>query len=173
MSKIKWNPRTITGCGLLIAISVVLARLIAYAPTQSTRYSLETLPIFLSGLLYGPAAGALVGFASDAVGCFFSPYGYNPLFALPPLLLGLYAGLWRSRVDASPDWLRFTLALLPPMALGYVALQSASLAFVYHRESFLPFFYTNLAARGVQYSLIFAADLLLSKLLYPVIRRRP
>lgn len=171
MQKIKWNPRVIAGCGLLIAISVVLARLLSFAPTETTRYSLETLPIFLSGLLFGPAAGALVGFASDAVGCFFSLYGYNPLLGLPPLLLGLYAGLWRQRIAREPDWPGFILALLPPMALGYVLLQSASLAYLYHKESFLPFFYTNLAARSVQYGLIFLADLLLSKLLYPIIRR--
>ena len=45
MSKPKLTLRTLAGCGLLMALSVVLARLLSFAPTQTTRYSLETLPI--------------------------------------------------------------------------------------------------------------------------------
>lgn len=171
MSKPKLTLRTLAGCGLLMALSVVLARLLSFAPTQTTRYSLETLPIFLSGLLYGPLAGALVGFGSDALGCFLSPYGYNPLLSLPPLLLGLWAGLRSRAVAQKPTVWQLALALLPPFALGYIGLQSASLAWLYHKEAFAPFFSANLAARGIQYGLIFAADLILTRLLLPALRR--
>lgn len=162
--------RALVGCALLTALAVVLARFLSFAPNETTRYSLETLPILLSGLLFGPAAGAMVGFASDFLGCLFSPYGYNPLLCLPPLLLGLWAGLWRGRLRR--DWLRTAVALLPPMAFGYVLIQSAALAFAYHADAFAPFFAANLAARGVQYALIAAVDLVLASLLYPVAARQ-
>lgn len=71
-------------CALLVALSVVLARLIIPMPNAATRFSIEAVPIFLAGMLFGPMAGGLVGFSADFIGCLFSGYGYNPLFCLPP-----------------------------------------------------------------------------------------
>lgn len=168
-SRTKLTVKTLVGSALLTALAVVLARLLSFAPTETTRYSLETLPILLAGLLFGPVAGALVGFASDFLGCLLSPWGYNPLLCLPPILLGLWAGFWRGR--PKNDWLRIAVALLPPIMLGYILEQSAALAFVYHPNTFLPSFVTNLAARGIQYGIIAAIDLLLAGLLYPLLKQ--
>lgn len=170
MSK-KLLLRAITSCGVLIALSVVLARLLAVAPTASSRYSLETLPIFLAGLLFGPAAGALVGFSSDFLGCLLSPYGYNPLLSIPPIFLGLFAGLCAKRIAQKPDWLRFLLALAVPIVAGYMLLQSVFMALLFSPDSFTPFFLSKLLERSLWYSLILALDLVLSKTLYPVLRR--
>ena len=82
-------------CALLTALSVVLARLLTVIPSEVSRFSLEAVPIILSGLLFGAVPGALVGFAADLIGCLFSPFGYNPIFCLPPILYGLWAGLLR------------------------------------------------------------------------------
>lgn len=182
------SVRTLVGCALLTALAVVLARLLSFAPTESTRYSLETLPILLAGLLFGPLAGALVGFASDFLGCLLSPWGYNPLLCLPPMLLGLWAGFWRITICHSErseaesknleekrelsDWLRIALALLPPIACGYILEQSAALALVYHPNTFMPSFAANLGARSIQYGVIAAIDLLLARLLYPLLKRQ-
>lgn len=78
------TTKTLAYCAMLAAIQVVLARLIVPMPAVDTRLSIEAVPVFLAGTLFGPLAGALVGFASDLVGCLFSGYGYNPIFALPP-----------------------------------------------------------------------------------------
>ena len=164
-----FGVRTLVGCALLTALAVVMARLISFAPTETVRYSLETLPILLSGLLVGPMAGALVGFASDFLGCLLSPWGYNPLLCLPPILLGLWAGFWRTKPDRS--WLRIALALLPPILVGYILEQSAALAFVYHPNTFLPSFLTNLTTRGIQYGIIAAIDLALACLLWPLLQK--
>ena len=85
-------------CALLTALSVVLARLLTVIPSEVSRFSLEAVPIILSGLLFGAVPGALVGFAADLIGCLFSPFGYNPIFCLPPILYGLWAGLLRRYV---------------------------------------------------------------------------
>ena len=87
--------RTLAVCALLAAVSVVLARLVIPMPNETTRFSLEAIPIFIAGMLFGPLPGALVGFVADFVGCLFSGYGYNPLFCVPPILYGLSAGLFR------------------------------------------------------------------------------
>ena len=76
----------LTVCALLTALSVVLARLLTIIPSEVSRFSLEAVPILLAGLLFGPLPGAAVGFAADFIGCLFSPFGYNPIFCLPPIL---------------------------------------------------------------------------------------
>ena len=85
----KITVRTMTYCALLAALSVVLARLIGLMPDAASRFSIEAVPIFLSGMFFGPLAGGMVGFVADFVGCMFSPYGYNPVFCIPPILYGL------------------------------------------------------------------------------------
>lgn len=91
----KWPVRAMVTCALLTAVSVVLARFLIPTPNEVTRFSLEAVPIFLAGMLFGPLPGALTGFAADFIGCLFSPYGYNPIFCVPPILYGLCAGLFR------------------------------------------------------------------------------
>ena len=54
----------LTVCALLTALSVVLARVLTLIPAETTRISLEAVPIVLSGLLFGPIPGAVVGFAA-------------------------------------------------------------------------------------------------------------
>lgn len=53
------NVRTLVSCALLAAVSVVLARFIIPMPNETTRFSLEAVPIFLAGMLFGPLPGAL------------------------------------------------------------------------------------------------------------------
>ncbi len=66
---------------------------------MGVRISFGDVPIILSGLLFGPLAGALAGVASDTIGAIFlSPFGYFPGFtlsaaltgAIPPLVLSLF-----------------------------------------------------------------------------------
>ena len=88
-----FSTYSLTVCALLTALSVVLARVLTLIPAETTRISLEAVPIVLAGLLCGPLPGALVGFAADLIGCLISPFGYNPIFCVPPILYGLLAGL--------------------------------------------------------------------------------
>ena len=62
------TTKTLAYCALLAALSVVLARFIIPMPNVSARFSIEAVPIFLSGMLFGPMAGGLVGFCADLVG---------------------------------------------------------------------------------------------------------
>ena len=108
----KWPVRAMVTCALLTAVSVVLARFLIPTPNEVTRFSLEAVPIFLAGMLFGPLPGALTGFAADFIGCLFSPYGYNPIFCVPPILYGLCAGLFRPWLTRRCSPLRLALAFL-------------------------------------------------------------
>lgn len=158
--------RTMAVCALLAAVSVVLARLVIPMPNETTRFSLEAVPIFIAGMLFGPLPGALVGFVADFVGSLFSGYGYNPLFCVPPMLYGLCAGLFRPMLCRKLSLPRLALAFFPAVALGSVLYQSWSLAFVYGGDAFRAFFLTKLATRGVQFAVTWVLDVACVWLLY-------
>ena len=160
-----FSTYSLTVCALLTAMSVVLARVLTLIPVETTRISLEALPIVLAGLLCGPIPGALVGFAADLIGCLFSPFGYNPIFCLPPILYGLLAGLVRRYVLEKSTLPRTALAFFPAALLGSVLWQSMALALVYGGDAKQAFFLIKLVQRSIQFALTGAADTLIVWLL--------
>ena len=161
----KWPVKAMVTCALLTAISVVLARFLIPTPNEVTRFSLEAVPIFLAGMLFGPLPGALTGFAADFIGCLFSPFGYNPIFCLPPILYGVWAGIMRRYVWRKPTLWRVAVAVFPAAIAGSVLWQSMALALVYGGEAKMPFFLTRLAARSVQFAVTACIDTVLVWLL--------
>ena len=160
-----FSTYSLTVCALLTAMSVVLARVLTLIPAETTRISLEALPIVLAGLLCGPIPGALVGFAADLIGCLFSPFGYNPIFCLPPILYGLLAGLVRRYVLEKSTLPRTALAFFPAALLGSVLWQSMALALVYGGDAKQAFFLTKLVSRSIQFALTGGVDTLIVWLL--------
>ena len=158
--------RTLVVCALLAALAVVLSRFIIPMPNESTRFSLEAVPYFLAGMLFGPIPGALVGFAADLVGCMFSGYGYNPLFCVPPILYGVCAGLVRPLLMRKVTVPHIALGFLPAVVFGSILYQSWALAFVYGGQAFETYFAAKLVSRGIQFAVTFVLDVLIVWLLY-------
>ena len=162
------TTRTMAYCALLAALSVVLARLMALMPNPSTRFSIEAIPIFLAGMFFGPLAGGLVGFTADFVGCLFSPFGYNPLFCIPPILYGVFAGLFRRFLanERKPYMaiIRLVISFLPPVVLGSILYQSFALNLVYYDGApaqFLIF----LSTRSIQFAITMVINVVVIHLL--------
>ena len=156
------TTRAIAYCAMLTALSVVLARLIGLMPDQSTRFSIEAVPITLAGLFFGPVPGGLVGFAADFIGCLFSPFGYNPIFCIPPILYGVFAGLMRPVLRRQFSILWLTVAFLMPVVLGSLLYQSATLAYMYYKGGpFWAGFVYYLSTRAVQFAITLVADVAL------------
>ena len=145
----KMTNRMLVTLALLSAIQVVLARFIIPMPTATTRFSIEAVPIIVAGFLFGPVPGAIVGLVGDAVGCLFSGYGYNPLFSVPPVLIGVCAGLLRFLLYKKISYPRILAAFLPAVILGSVLWQSYWLSFFYGTRTFLGF----LGARSIQFAI--------------------
>ena len=137
----KWPVGAMVTCALLTAVSVVLARFLIPAPNEVT------------------------GFAADFIGCLFSPYGYNPIFCVPPILYGLCAGFFRPWLTRRCSPLRLALAFLPPVVLGSVLYQSFALAMIYGGGAKAAYFLTRLAARSVQFAITGILDVLVVWLL--------
>ena len=160
------TTKTLAFCALLTALSVVLARLFGLMPEESSRYSIEAVPIFLSGMLFGPVAGAMVGFSADFIGCLFSPFGYNPIFCIPPILYGVFGGVFRHFLGKNLSIFRLFVSFLPPVVLGSVLYQSVTLAYVYYYATFWEGLMLKLSTRSVQFAIVLVADVLLLWLLF-------
>ena len=155
------TTKTLAYCALLAALSVVLARLVVPMPNASTRFSIEAVPIFIAGMLFGPVSGALVGFTADFVGCMFSGYGFNPLLAIPPILYGLGAGLMRWYLCSKPNLLRVSLSWLPPVVIGSVLYQSVTLAWFYPKGEYLASIVYYLSTRSIQFAITIVLDIVI------------
>lgn len=156
------TTKTLAYCALLAALSVVLARLIVPMPNEFTRFSIEAVPIFLSGMFFGPLAGGMVGFAADFVGCLFSPYGYNPIYCIPPILYGVSAGLFRHSLRNGFSILRLAIAFLPPILLGSIGIQSCVLAYMqYGTANFAEGLVFFLSTRSVQFTVTYVLDVMI------------
>lgn len=165
MSKKQKNvTKQLTICALLTAMSIILARLIIPMPNESTRFSIEAVPIFLAGMLFGPLPGALVGFAEDFIGCLFSPYGYNPIFCIPPILYGLCGGFFRPMLKKTEIW-RIALAFLPAIVIGSIFIQSGALAIAFGGEAKEAYFYVKLTERSIQFAVTYVLDVAIVYLL--------
>ena len=160
------TTKTLAYCALLAALSVVLARLIIPMPDESTRFSIEAVPIYMAGMLFGPLAGGLVGFAADFVGCMFSGYGFNPLFSLPPILYGVCGGLFRWFLAKKVSIPRLILGFLPAVIFGSILYQSAALAYVYSSTTFMEYFVLKLTTRSIQFAITMVIDAVVIYLLF-------
>ena len=155
------TTKTLTCCALLAALGVVLARLIVPMPNEFTRFSIEAVPTVLAGILFGPVAGALVGFVADLVGCLFTPYGYNPIFCVPPILYGLCGGLFRMFLAKKESFPRLLLTLAPAIVFGSVLYQSWALDYMYGKG-----FWVLLGTRAIQFAITMVVDAVILHLLF-------
>ena len=163
----KISTKSLAYCAMLTALSVVFARLIGLMPSESVRFSIEAVPIFLAGMLFGPLLGGCVGFAADFVGCLFSPYGYNPIFCIPPILYGVFAGLMRPLLRKQVSVWRLAIAFLLPVVLGSLLYQSAALAYLYYKDvPFFQGFVYYLSTRAVQFSITLVVDVLVTYFIF-------
>ena len=144
----RYTTKMLVSMALLSALEVVLARFIVPMPNPTMRFSIEAVPIIIGGYLFGPVPGMIIGFVGDFVGTLFSGYGYNPLFAVPPVLIGLCAGLMRALVIKRASFPRIVISFLPAVVVGSVFWQSYWLSAIYGTRSFSAF----LAMRSVQFA---------------------
>lgn len=91
----KWKTRTIVFMGLLAAMSIILTRLFGFMIGPTIRVSFGDVPIILSGILFGPIAGAITGITADLVGMMLRAHGgFFIGFTISAALTGFIPGLF-------------------------------------------------------------------------------
>jgi len=114
----------------------------------------------MAGMLFGPLAGGLVGFTADFTGCLFSAFGYNPIFSVPPILYGVFGGLFRYYLSKNTSIPRLLVSMLPPVVLGSVLYQSVALAYVYYYDTFWEGLVLKLSTRSVQFAVTIVLEVI-------------
>ena len=118
---------------LLVAISIVCGKYLAISGGEFLRFSFENLPIMMAGMLFGPAAGVLVGVVADLVGCVLVGYTVNPLVTMGAAAIGLLSGfMWMLLKHSSlPYVLRIILTVMVAHLVGSVFVKTIGLAAFY------------------------------------------
>lgn len=142
-----WNrekTRRLVICALLTALGVVLGGLLSIPAMPLGAYSLKigfgTLPVILSGVLFGPAYGAMVGGLTDFLQANIFPKGaYVPFFTVIGVLFGLIPGLFFMK-KREPKFLRILLAVAAGQTIASVILNTLLLIWLYSMpwETFIP-----------------------------------
>ncbi len=156
----KFNTKVYVCIAALSAIGVILGKLLAINITDFMRFSLENLTIILTGIIFGPLAGGVIGAVQDLLGCLVVGYTINPIITIGSALVGIISGAcWRGvRRTALPVRLTITVGL--SHLVGSVVIKSLGLSIFYS----LPFDVT-VAWRTLNYLIVGAVEVLILFLL--------
>ncbi|MBQ7064525.1 MAG: folate family ECF transporter S component [Firmicutes bacterium] len=100
---------SITGAGLVLALSIVLSYFLTFYVTPELRLGLAYLATAMLGLLYGPVTGGIVAGLGDIIKYFIKPSGaFFPGYTLTAFLGGFIYGLFFYRGKVT--WTRCILS---------------------------------------------------------------
>lgn len=150
------NPKVLTASALLVAISIVCGKLLAFNVGFILRFSFENMPIMLASMAFGPMIGGLTAVAADLIGCLIVGYEINPLVTLGALLIGVISGLVYRLVRKLPTLAGVTITVIPTHIVGSVFVKTVGLAKFYEMP-----FWTLVAWRGLNYLIIATLEILL------------
>lgn len=126
---------TLVVCGLLTALGVILGGLLSIPAVPFGSYSLKigfgVLPVILSGVLFGPAYGGIVGALTDLIQALLFPKGaYMPWFTVVGTFFGLVPGLFFMKKQ-KPTFVRLLAAVAAGQLFGSVFLNTLLLVELY------------------------------------------
>ena len=92
--------RIMAFAGVIIAMNIVLARLVAINIGPTLRITVSQTPVYLAGFWFGPVVGGICGFLGDLIGSLLQGYAPNPF----PACNGEEAGVMESFGSFSYPW---------------------------------------------------------------------
>ena len=158
------NPKVLTACALMVALSIVCGKLIAFNVGTILRFSFENLPILLASVAFGPVLGIIVAVCADLIGCLIVGYEINPLVTLGAALIGLVGGVLFKALRRLPELARIIISVISAHLIGSVLVKTFGLSRFYEIS-----FGMLLAWRSLNYVIIAALEILL---LYYVLRSK-
>jgi len=94
----KLNVKTVVFAGVLIAMNIILTRILEIDLGPYLRITFGAVPIFLSGLWFGPVVGGICGGIGDFIGCILKGYAINPFIMVTSVLAGVLPGVLKKYV---------------------------------------------------------------------------
>lgn len=152
------TARTIALFAMFVALQVVLSKFLMLQLSGSIRLSVDSVPILLSGLWFGPLAGALVGLMGDALGTLLFPTAgaYYPPLTLAYILIGLIAGALGRLLCAKKRGVRISVSVAAAEIIGSLLYKTFALSRLFEAP-----FAVMLASRLLPCAIVLIADVLL------------
>lgn len=122
----KFTPLTIVRAGLFIAMSLVLKVMFEiYIPLggiPALRINFASIPLMLSGIILGPAAGFISGAAADIINFIAKPGGpFFPGFTLVSALSGFIPGLIFKYLKKNFNYNILNTIFIALLSVGFVS----------------------------------------------------
>ena len=158
MRKIRRNRSTgvLVMLSALAAIGVLLGRFVKLDIGVFMRFSLETITIVFSGIVFGPILGATVGIVQDLIGCVVNGYSVILIITLGCALIGAISGIMFRLLKKLPYTVKIALSTVSGHLVGSVIIKTIGLATRYGLN-----FGVTLAWRSLNYVIIGAAETVL------------
>ncbi|MEG1524606.1 MAG: folate family ECF transporter S component [Clostridia bacterium] len=128
----KITTKMLVLCAMFIALQVVLSKFLMVQLTPSIRLSIDSVPILLAGLWFGPFVGGIVGGFADILGTILFPTAgaYYPPLTLGYILIGILSGLLRKRIKSDVSIRRIATIILPSEIIGSLLWKSLALSWL-------------------------------------------
>ena len=137
----------------LAAIGILLGRFLKLDIGVFMRFSLETMTIIFSGIVFGPILGAAVGIVQDLIGCLVNGYSVIPLITLGCASIGAVSGVLYRLLKRLPFTLRLTASTISAHIVGSVLIKTIGLSTRYGLN-----FGVTLAWRILNYIIVGAVE---------------
>ncbi len=136
------STKALVTISLLTSISIILARVmglvVPIAGFPALKINFSTIPIMLSGIMFGPIAGFMTGGVADVIGYLINPQGgpFFPGFTLSTALTGMIPGLVYKVIKKREsikkinfNYVNALFILLTTFGLGYAFFAKGVLSF--------------------------------------------
>ena len=148
---------------LLVAMHLVLTRVLVI-DLGAYRISVGSVCTILAGLLLGPVAGGVCGFASDIIGCFMKGYAVNPFITVAAILWGVLPALVRPLIankKKTGKTVGICVSIVVTAILSSLVLTTAGLVIMLGYN-----FYAIMPGRLIQFAIMIPIYCVLTCLLY-------
>lgn len=132
ITKTRWmTTPVLVKASLLAGLSIIFTRVFSFmiplAGLPALRIGFGGLPIMISGILFGPLVGGVVGLVADLIGFLLNPMGgtYFPGFTISAALTGIIPGLiykWIPRTHKNLNYNLINAASIIMFAIGVVTI---------------------------------------------------
>lgn len=128
----KLRIQTVVFAGVMIAMNLVLARVLAINIGSTLRITVSATPIYLAGLWLGPLVGGICGGVSDLLGCLIQGYAPNPFILVTSVLAGVIPAIMKKYVfhDKLNTWKIAVMVVLHGL-IGSLGFTTAGLHIYY------------------------------------------
>lgn len=124
------NVRVMIISGLLVAMSIVFGKFLAFNITDAIRISFENLPVIMAGIFFGPFVGGAVGLGADVIGSILKGYSINPIVSLGAMSIGIISGFISMKFFRKNQILNIACSVGFAHLIGSIFIKSAGLHFL-------------------------------------------